>query len=192
VSSKGSKKRLGKGFSIGEKLVYPPYGVGVIEDIEEMEIEGKKSKFVILRMLESEMVVKIPVDRLDKIGVRKVLSGKSLDEVISILTSIPDMKENHKEKVSWTVKHRKFLDKVKTGDLKIVAEVYRDLMLLSKIKDLSYGEKNILDMAENMLVFEIAEAKGVSREEARSMLRSFFKTKDIAEEDLDDENKDFD
>lgn len=188
-----SKKRDDKlDFKVGEKIVYPPHGVGVVENVVELEVEGIKSKFLIIRMLENEMIVKIPVDRAKKIGVRKVLGEKDLEEVLNILTSIPQIKEEHKEKVSWTIKHRKFLDKVKTGDVKVVAEVYRDLMLLSRVKDLSYGERNILEMAENMLTFEIAEAKGIPHEEARQLLRSYFVKEESVESEVEDEDESID
>lgn len=167
-----------KKYKVGEKIMYPPHGVGIIEAIEAVEYGEIKEKVLVIRLLENEMVVKVPIRKAEKVGVRKLAGEREVEEVLDIIASSQKAYQETKEKVSWTVKQRKFLDKVKTGNLKVVAEVYRDLMIISRDKELSYGERNILEMAENMLVFEIAEAKGISSEEARRMLRSFFEVPD--------------
>ncbi len=85
--------------------------------------------------------------------------------------------------MSWTVKHRNYLDKVKSGDVKVVAEVYRDLMLLKRQKELSFGERRILESAHQFLASEISEAKGISMKEAERILESFFEDEERSDED---------
>ncbi len=164
-------------YKVGEKVVYPAHGVGVIESIDEWELEGKSLKLLTIRILETDAVIRVPVDKAERIGVRRIMGEEVLERVFEILKERPEREENGK-KVSWTVKHRNYLEKVKSGDINTVAEVYRDLMLLRKEKELSFGERKILESAQQFLASEISEAKSISIQEAERLLESFFKEED--------------
>ena len=161
-------------YKVGEKVVYPAHGVGVVESVDNVEFAGKTFKMLIIRILENDMIIKVPVDKAEKIGVRKIIDEDKLEKVVRILKSRPQKAEKG-EKVSWTVKHREYLEKIKSKDIEVVAEVYRDLMLLKREKELSFGEKRILESAQQFLASEISETKGISFKEAEEFLISMFK-----------------
>jgi len=172
-------------FKIGEKVVYPAHGVGVIESIDEIAIEGKSIKFLNIRIVETDALIRVPVQKADKIGLRKVMDEDKLDRVIKVLKERPHKEQKQdKERISWTVKHRGYLEKVKSGDIEIVAEVFRDLMLLKKEKELSFGERRILESAQQFLASEISEAKGISLKEAEEFLEKLFS--DVLEEEREE------
>ncbi len=162
-------------FKVGEKVVYPAHGVGIVESIDEIVIEGKSLKVMSIRIIETDALIRIPVGKEEKIGLRKVMDEDKLDKVIKVLKERPEKEEkNEKERISWTVKHRNYLEKVKSGNIEIVAEVYRDLMLLKREKELSFGERRILESAQQFLASEISEAKGISLKEAEKFLEEMF------------------
>ncbi|BAT71003.1 CarD family transcriptional regulator [Thermosulfidibacter takaii ABI70S6] len=169
-------------YKVGEKVVYPAHGVGVIESIDEWEIEGKKWKLITIRILETDAIIRVPQEKAERIGVRRVMSENVLEKVFKVLKERPE-KEEETKKVSWTVKHRNYLEKVKSGDIEEVAEVYRDLMLLRKEKELSFGERKILESAQQFLASEISEAKGIPIEEAERLLEGFFTEDSATDED---------
>ncbi len=158
-----------RGYRVGEKVVYPAHGVGVIESIDEWELEGKRWRLLTIRILETDAVIRVPVEKAERIGVRRIMGEDVLEKVFQVLRERPE-KETEAKKVSWTVKHRNYLEKVKSGDVRVVAEVYRDLMLLRKEKELSFGERKILESAQQFLASEISEAKEISLEEAERLL----------------------
>ena len=159
-------------FKVGDKIVYPPLGIGVIEGVEEISIEGKSTSFFSIRILEKDAVIRVPLEKVEKVGLRKIIADSSVKDIVDILTSPPT--PQREEKVSWTVRHREYTDKIKSGSIEEVAEVYRDLMQLRKDKDLSFGERKILDLAQQFLIGEISEAKNIEPEEAEEFLKSLF------------------
>ncbi len=169
-------------YKVGEKVVYPAQGVGIIESIDHWEMDGKELELITIRILETDAIIRVPVEKADRIGVRRVMSEDLLESVFGVLRERPE-KEKEGKKVSWTVKHRNYLDKVKSGDVKVVAEVYRDLMLLKRQKELSFGERRILESAHQFLASEISEAKGISMKEAERILESFFEDEERSDED---------
>ncbi len=160
-------------YKVGEKVVYPAHGVGVIESIDEWELEGKSWRLLTIRILETDAVIRVPVEKAERMGVRRVIGEDVLEKVFNVLKERP-AKEEESKKVSWTVKHRNYLEKVKSGDVHVVAQVYRDLMLLRREKELSFGERKILESAQQFLASEISEAKGISVSDAERLLESFF------------------
>lgn len=159
-------------FKIGDKIVYPPHGVGIIEGVEEISVEGENLSFFSIRILEKDVVIRVPMKNVEKVGLRKIITGSSVQDIVDILTSPPT--PQREEKVSWTVRHREYADKIKTGSIEEVAEVYRDLMQLRKDKDLSFGERKLLESAQQFLVGEISEAKHIKPEEAEELLKGLF------------------
>jgi CarD family transcriptional regulator len=159
-------------FKIGDKIVYPAHGVGVIESIEDITVEGASLSFFSIRILEKEAVIKVPVSKVKRVGIRKVIRDSSVKDIVSILLSPITNQEG--EKVSWTVRHREYAEKIKSGSIEEVAEVYRDLMQLRKSKELSFGERRILENAQQFLIGEISEAKKISPREAGDLLKDLF------------------
>jgi len=159
-------------FKIGDKIVYPAHGVGIIEGIEEITVEGQNLVFFSIRILEKEVLIKVPIDKVEKVGLRKIITDSSVKDIMEILSRPPTAQEG--EKVSWTVRHREYAEKIKSGSIEEVAEVYRDLMQLRRGKELSFGERRILENAQQFLIVEISEAKQISPEEAEELLKSLF------------------
>ncbi len=164
-------------YRVGEKVVYPAHGVGVVESIDEMELEGRVWRLISIRILETDAVIRVPVEKAERIGVRRIMGDDVLERVLKVLEERPE-REDEGKRVSWTVKHRNYLEKVKSGDVEVVAEVYRDLMLLRREKELSFGERKILESAQQFLSSEISEAKGISVSEAEKLLESYFEEND--------------
>lgn len=137
-------------FNIGDKVVYPMHGAGVIEGIEEKEILGEKRKYFIMRMPIGDMKVMVPVDNVEEVGVREIIDKKDLDKVISILKgNKTDMPQN------WNRRYRINMDKIKSGDIFEIAVVVRNLLKLDMEKGLSTGEKKMLSSAKQMLLSEM-------------------------------------
>ena len=141
-------------FNIGDKIVYPMHGAGVIEAIEEKEILGEKQKYYVMRMPIGDMKVMIPLKNIDEIGVRKVAGSEEIEQVINILKG-----EKSKMSFNWNRRYRANMEKIKTGNIFQVAEVVRNLSIRDKEKGLSTGERKMLENAKLILVSEIVLAK---------------------------------
>ncbi|WP_353094282.1 CarD family transcriptional regulator [Tissierella praeacuta] len=137
-------------FNIGDKVVYPMHGAGVIEGIEEKEILGEKRKYFIMRMPIGDMKVMVPVDNIEEVGVREIINSSDLDKVISILkgnkTAMPQ---------NWNRRYRINMDKIKSGDIFEIATVVRNLLMMDMEKGLSTGERKMLGSAKQMLLSEM-------------------------------------
>ena len=142
-------------FRVGDKAVYPAHGVAEVQGIESKEISGTKHQFYILKILETGMRIMVPLNNVDAVGLRGVISSSEADEVYTILRS----KEMAVDGQTWNRRHREYMEKIKTGSVFEVAEVLRDLSLLRSDKDLSFGERKVLDTARSLLVKELALAK---------------------------------
>ncbi len=144
-------------YKIGEMAVYPAQGVGVIEAIESREFSGERSDFYILRILDSDMTIMVPVNNACQVGMRGLIAKERVTEVYDILK---ERREEGQAIASWSRRQREYNDKIKTGDLCEVAEVLRELYQIREAKELSYGEKKVLELARKLLVKEIAFAQG--------------------------------
>ena len=138
-------------FKIGDKAVYPAYGIGVIEKIEHKEIAGEEHRFYILQIINSGVKLMIPIASSHLAGMREVITGKEADDIYSILKS-----KGRINKKAWNRRFREFNDKLKTGSILDIAEVMRDLCTLKAGKDLSFGEKKMLDKARSLIVSELS------------------------------------
>jgi CarD family transcriptional regulator len=139
-------------FQIGQLAVYPAHGVGVIESIQEKEISGAPQKFYIMRLLDNEMIIMIPTNNAQNIGLRGIIDVNMVSKVYEILSTRPRRVSNQ----TWNRRYRDYMEKIKTGSPFRVAEVLRDLTLLKSEKDLSFGERKMLDTAKNLLVKELS------------------------------------
>jgi len=157
-------------FHIGDKAVYPGHGVGVIEAIETKRISGKEQSFYILRFVDNGMKIMIPEDNVKSAGLRTVIRKIDARKVIGILKDRDITLDNQ----TWNRRYREYMEKINTGSIYEIAEVLRDLHLLKAEKDLSFGEKKIMDMAKTLLVRELAIAKDVKETEIMRVIRTIF------------------
>jgi CarD family transcriptional regulator len=167
----GKKNLLGvEMFSIGDLAVYPAHGVGVIEKIESQEISGCQQDFYVMRILDNNMIIMIPTTNVDNVGLREIIEHTEVPKLISILKKRNVPLDNQ----TWNRRYREYMEKIKTGSVFEVAEVYRDLLILKLEKDLSFGERKMLDTARALLVKEISLAKNVGEEQIEKDLDKIF------------------
>jgi CarD family transcriptional regulator len=157
-------------FQIGDKAVYPGHGVGVIEAIEIKKISGKELMFYILRVLDNGMTIMIPRDNASSVGLRGVIRKLEIPKVLQILKDRDVSIDNQ----TWNRRYREYMEKINTGSIYEIAEVLRDLYLLRSEKELSFGERKILDMAKNLLVKELAIVRDVKESDILKEIRTIF------------------
>ena len=141
-------------FKIGDKIVYPMHGAGIIEGIEEKEILGDKRQYYVLRMPIGDMKVMIPISNVESIGIRKVIAGEEVRDVFNVL-----QQEDSPMSTNWNRRYRSNMEKIKSGNIYDLAEVVRNLTSRDKEKGLSTGEKKMLDSARQILLSELVLAK---------------------------------
>ncbi len=157
-------------FDIGDKAVYPGHGVGVIEAIESKAISGREQLFFILRIFDNGMTIMIPTGNVDVVGLRGVIPSMEIPRVFQILKK----RRISLDTQTWNRRYREYMVKINTGSIFSIAEVLRDLQVLKMEKDLSFGERKILDTAENLLVKELAVARDVEESEMLMEIRKIF------------------
>lgn len=162
-------------FNVGDKVVYPMHGAGIIEAIEEKEILGEKKKYYIMRIPIGDMKVMIPMGNVDEIGLREVVDGKAIDQVLGILRDDQTIMSTN-----WNRRYRANLDKIKSGDIYEIAGVVRNLMLRDSEKGLSTGERKMLDNAKQILISELVLAKNLNQEEAFALLDNIISEKNAS------------
>lgn len=172
-----TKRGVGKMYKIGDKVVYPNHGAGTIVGIETKTILDEKKEYYIMKLPIGEMKVMIPVDKIDKIGIRDVISEKKADEVFELLNG-----EKSKMSQNWNRRYRANQEKLKTGDIFEVAEVVRNLSIRDREKGLSTGEKKMLSNARKILISELVLAKDMNEEEISEKMDDLFT---LDEEDLE-------
>jgi CarD family transcriptional regulator len=158
-------------FKIGDKAVYPAHGVGEVTDIQNRELGGKKHSFYILKIVENGMKIMIPTETASSTGLRNIISRKEAKEVMTILKS----DEIAVKTQPWNRRYREYMEMLKSGSTTEVAKVLRDLYRLRGEKDLSFGERRLLDTARNLLVSELALALSSSEEEMDKEIHGIFK-----------------
>ena len=157
-------------FNVGDKAVYPAHGVAEVVGLETREIGGNRQTFYILKILETGMKIMVPTRNVAAVGLREVISETDVKEVYNILRS----KEIAVEGQTWNRRYREYMDKIKTGSVFEIAEVLRDLCVLRASKELSFGERKMLDTARQLLVKELAIAKGTKETKIESELDKIF------------------
>lgn len=157
-------------FHVGDKAVYPAQGVAEVAGIETKEIGGRLIAFYVLRILDSDMRILVPTDKAPEVGLRQVASNQEVEEVLDILRE----KEVHLDKQTWNRRYRGFMEKIKTGSLFEVAEVFRDLYRLKTTKTLSFGERRMLDTAKGLIVKELSIARNWSEQRVEKELDKAF------------------
>lgn len=143
-------------FKVGDKVVYPMHGAGIIEAIEEREVLGQRQQYYIMKLPMGDMQVMIPLRSVEEVGLREVISVEEVKRVFDVLQG-----ERTKMSQNWNRRYRANLEKIKSGDIFEVAEVVRNLALRDKEKGLSTGERRMLDSARQILISELVLAQGL-------------------------------
>lgn len=154
----------------GDKVVYPGHGVGEVLTVTSKSILGSEQKFFEIRIISSGMKIMVPVAQAEGVGLRRVVDKKSVEKVYEILKN-----RNFKiDTQTWNRRFREYSQKIETGSVFEIAEVLRDLSVLGGDKELSFGEKKMLDRAKSLLVSEIAIAKARTPERVMGELQEIF------------------
>ena len=157
-------------FKVGESAVYPAHGIAIIKRIDEREVGGKKKSFYVLQVLENQMTIMVPTDNAAAVGLRSIISDAEVMQVYSILK----MRDVKIDQTTWNRRYRDYMEKIKTGSIYEIAEVLRDLFLLRHSKDLSFGERKMLDQAKALIVKEISIAKRTQESVVEQEIQQIF------------------
>ena len=157
-------------FNVGDKIVYPMHGAGVIDAIEEKDILGEKQAYYILKM-PGEVKVMVPTAKAEEIGVRSIIDKSSAEKVFRVLES-----DETEMSMNWNKRYRDNMDKMKSGDIYKVADVVRNLSFKQKEKGLSTGEKKMLNNAKQILVSELVLTEHATQDEIEQMVDSKIST----------------
>ena len=147
-----------KQFKVGDLAVYPAHGVGRIEAIETRVVNGEKHDFYIMKIIENSMVIMIPTWNVESVGLRDVIGPMEIPKIMDVIKAKRDIAIDNQ---TWNRRYREYMDKIKTGSLYEVAEVFRDLTLLKLSKDLSFGERKLYDTAHALLIKELSTARNI-------------------------------
>jgi len=163
--------------NVFDKVVYPGHGVAEVEEISEKFIGGSKVSFVKLVFLFKDMTILVPTYNLTSIGVRLPSSHTVVELVFNELRKKPEKKLEAIDFTpsGWNKRHKEYQTRIQTGDIIEIAKIYRDLMHTSQQKDLSFGERTLLQATEELLVQEIQVVKNIERELVIQELRIPFK-----------------
>ncbi|HPI94458.1 MAG TPA: CarD family transcriptional regulator [Deltaproteobacteria bacterium] len=131
-------------------------------------MSGSKMSFIILKILDTQMTVMVPVANVKNVGIRELIKNKGIDQVIDILKQ----RSVHVDNQTWNRRYREYMEKIKSGSAFEIAEVLRDLNILKRGKELSFGERKMYDTAKNLLVNEISISKKLERKDAEKMILS--------------------
>lgn len=154
-------------FQIGDKIVYPMHGAGVIEAIEEKEILGEKQKYYVIRIPISNMEVMIPMKKMIQSRIRLIADMLTLENVLLIFQY-----GESDNSLSWKQRYTQNMEKMKTGEIQEGAEVVRDLIRRNKVRALNTSEKQMLDNAQKILISELSLIKGITENQAIDLLNT--------------------
>jgi len=160
-------KMIVQDFKSGELAVYPAHGVGMIMGVESRDVSGINKAFYILKILDTEATIMVPIETASNVGLRKIVKKSLVPKIYEILK---DRKEVVLDNQTWNRRYRDYTDKIKSGCVMEVAKVMRDLYLLKFDKELSFGERRMLDTAKNLLVKELSIAKNIKEEKVEEEL----------------------
>ena len=157
-------------FQVGDKAVYPAQGVAEVVSIDVRDIAGSQQRFYVLRILDTDRKIMVPVSNADAVGLRQVISETEIREIFDIL----EERTIGFDTQTWNRRYHGFMDKIKTGSIYDVAEVLRDLYRLKTSKQLSFGERRMLDTARTLIVKEIAIAREQPEEAVKDEIEAIF------------------
>lgn len=154
-------------FKVGDRVVYPMHGAGVIQSIEEKEILGSTQQYYVMHLPMGDMMVMIPLTSATDVGLREVINPADVDQVLEVLRGAKT-----KMSTNWNRRYRANLEKIRTGNIFEVAEVVRNLACRDQEKGLSTGERKMLESARSILLSELCLAQGVEQAEAEATLNA--------------------
>ena len=138
-------------FKVGQKVVYPAQGIGIVEQIESRQINGEQHEFYLLRLHANNSLVMVPTRNAEEIGLRRPLARSKCDELLGVLAA-----DFHTPPKDWKDRFKEFTEAMRTGDPFVVAETLKTLTYLNQIKPLSFREKQMMERARNLIVSELA------------------------------------
>jgi len=154
-------------FKVGDKIVYPMHGAGVIESIEHKELLGTDKEFYILKLPIKNMKVMIPIENAEELGVRKVVDQNIFKDVMALLAQNKEVMPDN-----WNRRYRANLEKVKSGDIFEVAAVVRNLEILDREKGLSTGERKMLNNSKQILISELTLVRDLKEDDVVSLVNA--------------------
>ncbi|MGH3098544.1 MAG: CarD family transcriptional regulator [Streptosporangiales bacterium] len=152
-------------FKVGDTVVYPHHGAALIEAIENRVIAGEQKDYLVLRISQGDLTVRVPADNAEVVGVRDVVGKDGLEKVFDVLRA-----PHTEEPTNWSRRYKANLEKLASGDVNKVAEVVRDLWRRDRERGLSAGEKRMLAKARQILVSELALAENTNEDKAETLL----------------------
>ena len=152
-------------FQVGETVVYPHHGAALITEIETRTIKGEDRLYLVLKVAQGDLTVRVPADNVDLVGVRDVVGQEGLERVFEVLRA-----PHTEEPTNWSRRYKANLEKLASGDVIKVAEVVRDLWRRERDRGLSAGEKRMLAKARQILVSELALAEKTNEDKAEAIL----------------------
>ena len=152
-------------FTVGDTVVYPHHGAALIEAVEKRVIKGVERDYLVLRVAQGDLTVRVPADNVDLVGVRDVVNQEGLDRVFDVLRQ-----PYTEEPTNWSRRYKANLEKLHSGDVMKVSEVVRDLWRRERDRGLSAGEKRMLAKARQILVSELALAESTNEDKAEAIL----------------------
>ena len=159
------------GFQAGDLAVYPAHGVGRIESVESRMINGGQHDFYIMKIIDNGMVIMIPTANIQSVGLRCVIGE---NEVPAIYEVLQETRDDIHDNQTWNRRYKEYMDKIKSGSLFDVAEVFRDLYCLKLTKDLSFGERKLLDTSKSLLLRELCTALKKDEDTVWESIEAFF------------------
>jgi len=172
-------ERGGSMFNKGDKIVYPLYGAGVIEDLERKEIEGEWQTYYVLHIPVGNLKIMISANKAESLGIREIYGKDEILKVISGVTAEPiDMPEN------WNQRYKENMERIKSGRLAEVSLVFRNLMLRERERGLSTAEKKMMTTAKQIILSELILSQDVDKTRAEEMLLDLFEQPGVHAEGL--------
>jgi len=157
-------------FEVGDKAVYPVHGVAEVVALEQRDVGGSKVPVYILKILDTGLKIMVPTTNAGSVGLRDLITSKQVKEVYSILKS----RDIPRDTQTWNRRYREYMEKIKTGSVFEIAEVLRDLCVLRTTKELSFGERKMLETARGLIIKELALAKGVGDDKIGADIDAIF------------------
>ena len=158
-------------FKKGERVVYPNHGIGVIEEIQDLKVDGENWNCYCLRIEASDTKVMVPTDKAEMVGLRRIINKKEVEQLFTVLKN-----GSVKMQSNWKGRFKENSDKMRTGSIFEVADVLKNLNYLSSIKNLSYREKRMLEKARQLIVSEIAVVRRTSEEKIDAQIEKVLGT----------------
>ena len=180
MHSRGAVSELGVGmqalennhmFKVGQMAVHPAHGVGEVSDIEERDLGGRMSPCYVLKMLGSGLKVMVPTDAATRVGLRPVMEKREAQKILDVLRA-PEVAVDLQP---WNRRFRAYTEMLKSGLPMEIAKVLRDMYRLKFDKELSFGERRLLDQAKSLLIKELAAAKGLTEAALQGKVDEMFR-----------------